>query len=338
MAVTQQDIALKLGVSQRLVSYALNGQNGVGEEMRRKIQDEAEALGYRPDRAAQALATGRTHQIAICFPYFLGSSYYNAIIREFEILARHTPYDLLMITVDFGRPKSSNIQFTADGMIYVGPASQLPHNSSLPALAIQNHFRQPRSAWAEEFDRVEFNLERGARDVMRHLLDQGFKRIAFVAAEDMIMDIEWRFHSYRTAMQEAGFSQEVIALPIAGEELIRQKSHQCLKDYFSEKGFPEALFCCNDDIGMGAYRALGEMGRKIPDETAVVGFDDLDYANYLNPPMTSVHMPIAEMCKSAWEMMMQRLEDKTLPPQFKSIEAHLVIRESSLLTVPAGRG
>ena len=68
MAVTQKDIAEKLGVSQRLVSYALSGQNGVGDEMRRKIQEEAEAAGYRPHRGAQSLVTGRTYQIALCFP------------------------------------------------------------------------------------------------------------------------------------------------------------------------------------------------------------------------------------------------------------------------------
>ena len=93
-------------------------------------------------------------------------------------------------------------------------------------------------------------------------------------------------------MQAAGLPGEVIALSIRNEEQIRQQSHRMLMQYFNEKGVPDALFCCNDDIAMGAYRALGELGRRIPDEVVVIGFDDLDYANYLNPPMSSVHMPV----------------------------------------------
>lgn len=339
MPVTQQDIALKLGVSQRLVSSALSGRNRVGEETRRRIQDEAEALGYRPHGAARALATGRHYQIAICFPYFLGSSFYNSIIREFEILARHTQYDLLMVTVDFCSPRACNIQFTADAMIYVGSASQLPQNAAMPALAIQNQVRIPSTSRAEAFDRVEIALENASRDTMRHLLSQGFRRIAYVAQEDMLEDIEWRFHSYRVAMEEAALETEVISLPITGEELIREKSHEILREYFSDKGFPEAIFCCNDDIAMGAYRALGDLERKIPDETAVVGFDDLDYANYLAPPMSSVRMPVKAACGAAWKMLMQRLEDTALPPQFETVEAHLVVRQSSQrkLSKPEGK-
>ncbi len=330
MAVTQKDIAEKLGVSQRLVSYALNGQNGVGDEMRRKIQEAAEAVGYRPNRGAQALVTGRTYQIALCFPFFLGSSFYNEIIREFEILTRHTPYDLLMVTVDPSSKTGNLIQFSADGVIFVGSSESLPADIAQPAVAIQNQVRVEPSEKSRKLDRVQFNIRQASLDAVDCLLNQGYRRIAYVAPDDMLGDFEWRCHAYQAKMHVAGLAEEIIALPIRNEEQIRQQSHRMLTDYFNEKGFPDALFCCNDDIAMGAYRALGELGRRIPDEAAVIGFDDLDYANYLNPPMSSVHMPIEDACKAAWEMLMQRIEDKTLPPQFKAIEAHLVMRESSL--------
>lgn len=330
MSVTQKDIARKLGVSQRLVSYALSGQNGVGEEMRRKIQEAAEAAGYRPHRAAQTLVTGRTYQIALCFPFFLGSSFYNEIIREFEILTRHTPYDLLMVTVDTANKKDNPIQLSADGVIFVGPAESLPGDISQPAVAIQNQIRLASLEARKKLDRVQFNIEQASLDAMDCLLNQGGKRIAYVAPGDMLGAFEWRYHAYHTKIQAAGLAEEIIALSIHNEEQIRQQSHRMLTQYFKEKGVPDALFCCNDDIAMGAYRALGELGRCIPDEVAVIGFDDLDYANYLNPPMSSVHMPIADACKAAWEMLMQRIEDKTLPPQFKAIEAYLVVRKSSL--------
>jgi LacI family transcriptional regulator len=330
MPVTQQDIAKKLGVSQRLISYALNGQSGVSDEMRRKIREEAESLGYRPHRAAQALVTGRTYQIALCFPWFLGSSFYNAIIREFEILARETPYDLLMVTVDPQGEKGSNLQFTSDGTIFIGPAANLPRNVVQPAVAIQNQVRIAPTEVAKQFDHVQLNIERASIAAVHHLVEAGLRRIAYVAPDNMIGDFEWRCYAYNTVVQKAGLIPEIIALPIANEELIRQQSHHMLKEYFGKNGFPDAVFCCNDDIGMGAYRALSELKRSVPSQTVVVGFDDLDYVNYLSPPMTSVHMPISEACCKAWTMLMQRLENPSLPPQFEMVEAHLVVRESSL--------
>src|SRR5690606_18262387 len=97
MPVTQQDIAEKLGVSRRLVSYALNGENGVGAEMRAKILTVADEMGYRTNRTAKALVTGRTHQIALCLPS-LTQSFHAQFIQHFETLVRETPYDLLVST------------------------------------------------------------------------------------------------------------------------------------------------------------------------------------------------------------------------------------------------
>ena len=328
--VTQRCIAEKLGVSRRLVTYALNGNGRMSDELRQKICEEAEQLGYSPNRAAQALVTGHTHQIALCFPYFLGSSFYTAIIREFEILARHTPYDLLMTTIDPMSPKGDDIRFSSDGMIYVGSAAGLPRNIVQPAVAIQHQALVAPTERAKGFDRVQINLEHASLAAVRHLVEQGFRRVAYVAPEIMIDHREWRYHAYQAVMQEAGLEVEIISPLTGNEEMIFQQSYQILKEYFSVNGFPDALFCCNDDIAMGAYRALGELGRHIPEQTAVIGFDDLLHANYyLNPPLSSVHMPIEAACRRAWEMLMQRIENKLLPPQFEAIEAHLVVRESS---------
>lgn len=330
MSITQKELAQKLNISQSLVARALNDYDEVSLSTRQLVQETAQLLGYRPHRAAQALVTGRTYQIALCFPFFLGSSFYNAVIREFEILGRHTSYDLLVITVDPTGEKENNVQFTADGAIFVGPATCLPRNIVQPVVALQNQMLLPGSEQAKKFDQVHFNLEDACFETMHHLVEQGFRRIAYVAQDDMIDDYECRCGAYKAVIAGAGLKAEIISLPIVREELIRQRSHQVLKKYFAEKGFPDALFCCNDDIGMGAYRALGELDRQIPGETAVVGVDDLDYVNYLNPPMSSIHMPIDTACRLAWEMLMRRIENPSLPPQFETVEAHLVMRESSL--------
>jgi LacI family transcriptional regulator len=330
MSITQKELAQKLNISQSLVARALNDYEEVSLSTRQLVQETARDLGYRPHRVGQALSTGRTHQIALCFPNFLGSSFYNAIIREFEILARCSSYELLVVTVDPTDERGNNVRFTADGAIFVGPADCLPPNIMQPVVTLQNQVLTKISKRAKQFDRVQFNLEQASMEAMQHLVKQGFRRIAYVAQQDMIDDCECRCYAYQTVLQKAGMQPEIISLPIFREELIRQRSHRVLKKYFCDNGFPDALFCCNDDIGMGAYRALGELGRNVPGETAVIGVDDLDYASYLNPPMSSVHMPIDAACKLAWEMLMRRIEDDALAPQFDAVEAYLEVRESSI--------
>jgi DNA-binding LacI/PurR family transcriptional regulator len=329
MAVTQRDIAKKLGVSRRLVGYALNDEAGVGDEMRQRIKDEAALMGYRPHRVALALSSGRTYQIALCFP-FLGSSYFNEIIRQFEILAQATPYSLLMTTFDPSNPEQRITQFTVDGMVFVGPEFYLSHSMNHPVVVLQNQVRTPEIKGEEKFDRVSIDIESAAIEAMQHLLEQGFKRIAYVAPEAMMHQQDFRYYTYSEAMCRAGLPLETIALPIPGEQLIRQQSHQLLKEYFQTHGFPKALFCCNDDIGIGAYRALAQSGRSIPGDVAILGFDNLDDVQYLYPPMSTVRMPINEVCQQAWSMLMRRIEDPTLPPLQSNFETQLIIRESSL--------
>lgn len=328
MAVTQQDIAKRLGVSQRLVSYALNGHACVGEEMRQRIKEQAEELGYRPHRAAQALVTGRTYQIALCLP-MLGSSFNNEIIRQFEMLARPSAYDLLMVTFDpYGT--SSKVRFTADGTIFVGAGFHVPSSIPEPVVVLQNQLNMLPNA-NDPHDRIQLNTEHASYATMRHLIGQGLKRIAYVAPSGMIGDRDFRWFAYESCMHEAGLPLEIISLPLPGESLIRQQSHQLMRDHFLENGFPEAVFCCNDDVGMGAYRALKELGRKIPEGTAVVGFDDLDHARYQVPPMSSVNMPLETVCRRVWEVMMKRIEGGEFPPVHEQFDAHLVVRKSSTL-------
>jgi LacI family transcriptional regulator len=327
MPVTQEEIAQKVGVSRRLVGYALNGHPNINAETRQRIQDTAERMGYRPNRVAQALASGRTYQIALCFP-FLGSSFYNEFIRQFEMLLRPTPYNLLIVT--YGDKKGTQrLNLTVDGTLFIGPTYCVPPEAVLPVIVMQNQLYQVPENEDSKYDTIQIETEEASFLAMAHLISQGHQRIAYLAPEEMVTEIDLRYHAYRRVMKEAGLREEVISLPICAEELLRQQSHRMLRRYFEAKGFPDALFCCNDDLGIGAYRAAADLGRRIPEDMAVLGFDDLDEASYLSPPMSSVRMPIQEVCRRAWDMLQQRIDDADSPAQYESFKASLVVRASS---------
>jgi LacI family transcriptional regulator len=328
MPITQKDIALKLGISRRLVGYALKGHSRVSPQTRQQVYEAAEQLGYQPNRAAQALTTGKTYQIALCFP-LLGGTFYSEIIRRVEELTRRTSYDLLVTTFDPYNPKQCTKQFAVDAMLFVGPAFLAPAPANYPVVVIETQMNRMPSMEQSLCDRVEMEIQTACTAAMQHLIQQKFHRIAYVATSHMMQEEEMRFYIYRQEMERAGLTSEMITLPIIGETRIRQQSHQILQKYFLEKGFPDALFCSNDDEAIGAYRALRQLGRSIPHQTAILGFDDFDDAEFLLPPLTSVHLPVEIACERAFEMLLARTENAQSAPRYETYSAELKIREST---------
>lgn len=329
MGVTQKEIAEKLNISQSLVARALKGEECVAPSTRERILKEADALGYRPNPLARALLTGCTYQIALCFSVLGGGSFYEELIRQFGILARHSPFSLLITTFNPQRPGERSPHLSVDGMVFVGQVSDLPHTLPYPVVTLQHQVQRPTVPGEEKFDWVHFVTQDAASAAVEHLVQQNHRRIAYVTVDGMITPQDVRYSAYHEVMQKAGLTPEVIALPMPDETRLRDQAYDFLKTYFQENDFPEAIFCSNDDIAVGAYRALHELGRPIPEGTAVVGYDDLGDALYLNPPLTSVHLPVQEACRHLWQMLMQRIQNNSLPPQHELLKARLIVRDSS---------
>lgn len=329
MSVTQKSIAEKLNISQSLVARALKGEECVALSTRELVQKEANALGYRPNALARALLTGCTYQIALCFSTLGGGAYYDELTRRFGILARQSPFNLLITAYNPHRPGEHSPHLSVDGMLYVGQVSDLSHTLPYPVVTLQHQVRRASVPDEEKFDRVDFLTQNALFAAMEHLVQVGYRRIAYVAPVDMMVPLDVRYHAYLSVMKKAALDPEIIGLAFEGDDRYRDQTYHLLKKSFPEKGFPEAILCSNDELAAGAYRALRELGRRIPEDTAVVGYDDLHDALYLEPPLTSIHLPVREACHCLWEMLMQRIQDKSLPPQHKSFEAYLAVRESS---------
>jgi LacI family transcriptional regulator len=327
MPITQQDIADKVGVSRRLVSYALNGGASVNEETQNRILSVAAELGYKANRAAQTLVTGRTNQIALCVPT-LSNPYHSEFIRHFEAFARHTSYDLLIITTLDKKNRLSKL--AVDGMLIHHSSMSLPPDQIFcPMVVLQSPPSYSVLKTQKPFDQVLLDLSDASKAAMQHLLEQYPKRVAFVSFDGMLVN-EPRYTAYEQAMRQANLPLEVILLNYSGKEALRPLSHKVLQEYFSKHGFPEVLFCCNDEVAIGAYRALRVMRREIPCETKVIGCDDISEIQDLYPALTSISHSWKEVCRSAWEMLMARIEQPDLPAKKISFQGQLVIRESSL--------
>lgn len=325
MSITQKDIAAKLGVSQRLVSYALNGRKGVGEKMRRRILQTAEELGYTPNHVARALVTGRTHQIALWFQF--STTFNHEMSHHFQKLATRSAYDLLSIS-SRGQVRQTG-SIAVDGGIFYGSISpQLV--TPFPVVEILMDLRGKSAGEPPRDDLIVIHMEEASRTALRHLLTQGCTRIAYVSIPAMMGNYDPRHRAYTSELQKVGLSLERIFLETPDDGNYRNEAQAVLHKYFYAHGFPDALICSNDDIAIGAYRVLREAGKRIPEDVAVIGCDDIEESKDHIPALTSIQFPCEEICKSAWEMLTTRIENPELPPRTKTFSARLIIRQSAM--------
>lgn len=324
MPITQKEIAEKLGVSQRLVSYALNGQKGVGKEMRQRILQEAKTLGYAPNQMARALVTGRTQQVALIFQF--STTLNHEMTRQFQKLV-WPEYDLLSIGSAGQIQNPGNL--AVDGAVFYG---SIPKDLAInfPVVEMIVDLRGKSAGTPPRQDLIIMPIEAASRGAMQHLLEQGCKRIAYISIPTMMKMSEPRYRAYIDSMRKAKLSVEEIAIesPLDGNH--RNSAQMALQKYFSQHGFPDALFCSNDDIAIGAYRVLRQMSRRIPEETAVIGCDDIEEAKDHLPALSSIQFPTEAICECAWEMLHSRIANPELPPRIKTFKASLVMRQSSL--------
>lgn len=292
--------------------------------MRQRILREAEVLGYVPNRMARALVTGRTHQIALLFQF--STTLNNEMTRQFQKLLKPS-YDLLNIS-SMGQIHSPG-NLAVDGAVFYG---SIPKDLIInyPVVEMIVDLRGENAGEPPRQDLILMPIEEASRTALHHLLEQGCKRIAFVSTPAMMLPYDPRYRAYCSIMQKAGLPIEKITLESPEDGNYRYQAQEAMEKYFPEKGFPDALFCSNDDIAIGAYRVLRKMGRRIPHQTAVVGCDDIEESRDHVPALTTLQFPTEAICRSAWEMLRTRIENPALPPRMETFKARLEVRESTI--------
>jgi LacI family transcriptional regulator len=293
--------------------------------MRQRILQQANALGYAPNRMARALVTGRTQQIALWFQF--STTLNHEMAHQFQRLAQSSSYDLLNIC-NQGQAQHSNA-VTVDGGIFYGSISP-DFVTPFPVVEMLVDLRGKQAGEPPRNDLIIMPMEEASRAATRHLIAQDCRRIAYVSIPSMMGNYEPRYRAYISEMRKAGLPMEMIVVNSPGDGNYRDSAQHTLQKYFQEKGFPDALFCSNDDIAIGAYRVLRQAGRRIPNDTAVLGCDDIEESKDHVPALTSIQFPCEAICRCAWNMLTTRILNPALPPRTETFKASLVVRESSI--------
>ena len=322
--VSMRDVALRAGVSGQTVSRVVNDSPRVDPVTRARVEAAMEHLGYRPHRAARALRTGRTHTIGLVVST-LASVGNSRMLQAVADAASHRGYALTVVTAaDAGALASAFEQLRdqgVDGAIVLNEATAAARRADAPTGLVLVVVDSPAD---ERFGVVQSDHESGARAATEHLIGLGHPTVWHLAGPDDSYAAAERERGWRAALEGAG----LVAPPVVRG------------DWTAASGFLEgvaladrpdvsAVFVANDQMALGLLRALAKAGRPVPEEVAVVGFDDIaDAADYL-PPLTTVHQDFDELGERAVDALIGAIDGGS--PKTELVPTRLIVRDSTTL-------
>lgn len=330
--VTIRDVANASGVSYATVSRVLSGYEFVKETTRTRVMEAVEHLGYVANLPARSLAGGRSQIIGLLVPN-LDNSYVGTITQGIDQAVARANYDLLLYT-SHRHPSKESYYVSAipngltEGMLLVAP---MVPTAYLDSLREQNfpYVLIDQADTTENSCVVESTNWQGAYEATRYLIELGHTRIAFIKGASSIRSAADRLSGYKAALADYD-------IPITNE-LIADGDYQQKTAYKATMRLlqgteepPTAVFASNDISAFGVMDAARECGFHIPDDISIVGFDDVPQASLVYPKLTTVHQPLEQMGQIAVKLLLERIEDSSLPPQRVVLATQLVIRDSCM--------
>ena len=328
---TLEKVALRAGVSRATASRVVNGSTTVAPHIREAVERAIADLGYVPNQAARSLVTQRTDSIALVLPeaatrVFSDDLFFPTITwgvsQELEAAGKQLVLMMAGSEASHERVERYAGSGHVDGVLLASlhGADPLPARLARLGLPVVCSGR-PFGAAAVPYVDVENAL--GARRAVRHLLDTGRRRIATVAGpQDMIAGVD-RLDGYRREL--AGSDR---GSGVAVGDFTRESGEHAMRRLLADDPQLDAVFVASDLMADGALRALRAAGRRVPDDVAVVGFDDFQLARYTDPPLTTVHQPTFDIGRALATQVLrllrgERIEDALVLP------TRLVRRESA---------
>ena len=329
-AHTIHEIAKATGVSAMTVSRVLNGRPDVSPATRERVLQVVAELGYVRNRAATALARGRSGLIDLV-GVSLDNSYHLQVIRGVEEYLEQTGYRLV-VSATHGQSQRERqwlakvLEGATDGAILMLADVRAAHFAQLRKRGIPFVVVDHRGELGADTPSVGATNFVGGRTAAEYLLSLGHRRIAMIGGVPAFGCSRERLAGYRDALEAAGIAFDPDLYRVGDLEYASGYRETCaLLDLPAP---PTAIFVANDVMAVAALKALFERGVSVPAEMSVVGFDDVEIAAWINPALTTVRQPLAEMGTFAATMLLQLIEGKPLASNRIELATELIVRKS----------
>jgi DNA-binding LacI/PurR family transcriptional regulator len=328
---TLEAVARRAGVSRATVSRVVNGSPTVAEPIQEAVRRAVAELGYVPNLAARSLVTQRTDSVALVLPesssrVFSDDQFFPSVIRGVaqELEEQDKQLVLLMVDSAAGHDRVERYAMArhVDGVLFASihgadPLPELLARRGIPVLC------NGRPLGKATVPYVDVDHVGGVATAVRHLLAIGRTRIATIAGpQDMVAGID-RLAGYRSELRGSG-RRSIVALG----DFTRESGAAAMRELLEDDPALDAVFIASDLMAHGALRTLREAGRRVPEDVAVIGFDDVEMARYTDPPLTTVRQPILEIGRQMARQLLRLAAGEAIEHAVV-LPTELVVRESA---------
>lgn len=325
-SITITDVAKLAGVSVATVSVVINNKDKfVAPELRRKVLDAVAALNYKPNLVARSLKVKETKTIGLILTN-ITSPVTPPLVRTVQKLARENGFDTLIVSTEEDRKLEIDAVYNmlakrVDGMIICPVISEdYEHiryaNALIPVITIERKI--PLTSG------VISNNKETSYNVTRHLIDHGRKNIALIALPVLGSNTQDRIDGYREAMREAGLYHPAL---IRETDYIGQSAFTVAQDLLIHDHV-DAIITTSQSIALGAYKAAISLGKRIPEEVAIFGYDNVPWMEVVQPALSTTCQPIEKMASTACQILFDTMNSEETSPKIEVIPSDLIIRNS----------
>ena len=333
--LTISEIAQLAGVSKATVSRVLNGYPHISAEVRQQVQKVITETGFQPNNVARLLATDRSNMIGLVIPTgpqavlsVFTDPYFPTLTQGISQVANQNHLTLALFifhSAQEGREKFKSILTTGllDGLVITADRKDDYY------ISVLNEYEMPfvligRLKNMDNVTSIDTDNFGGGYMATKHLIDLGYRRIGTVSSKQNFSG-EARYDGYRRALEKHNipFNERLVAF---GDYSL-DSGYNGTQQIIPEK--PEAVFAASDTMALGAIRALREAGLYVPNDVAVVGYDDLPPAIQSDPQLTTIQQPIEETGRLAVETLIELIDNRSLPPRHVILPNQLIVRASS---------
>jgi DNA-binding LacI/PurR family transcriptional regulator len=331
---TIRELAELLGVSVATVSRSLNDKPGVSSEMRQKVLAMAKELNYHPNRTALNLTTAQTRNILFVIHRRLSllsaDPFYPYIMQGMEEILTNEGYGVTLVTITDDQitkgARSLRVlqEHRGDAVVLAGP--DIPPNFIIEAATLSDHTLLVDNTLQETpLPAVIADNQGGSNAITNHLIKvHGHEEVVMLRGPQGWISSEERTRGYLAAMNAAGLQ----AFVVYAEDTTVETGQETMKQALKEKPNTTAVVAVNDAMAIGALRTARELGYSTPHELAIVGFDNISWASYTDPPLTTVRIPKLDMGRIAARSLLDHLNGSVSSPSRIIVATQLIIRES----------
>ncbi|NLU77198.1 LacI family transcriptional regulator [Micromonospora sp. HNM0581] len=328
---TLEAVARRAGVSRATVSRVVNGSTTVAEPIREAVRVAVAELGYVPNLAARTLVTQRTDSIALVMPeeatrVFSDDQVFPGIIRGAAQELETADKQLVLMLAGSPAGHERVARYTTgrhvDGVLFASLHGADPLPARLAALGIPV-VCSGRPLDGADIPYIDVDHVGGVTRAVQHLIDGGRRRIATIAGpQDMVAGIE-RLTGYRDAMAAAG-----LPVVVSAGDFTRESGAAVMRELLAAHPDLDAVFAASDLMAHAALRTLRGAGRRVPEDVAVIGFDDIETAAYTDPPLTTVRQPIVELGRQGTRLLLRLAAGEQVEPAL-ILPTELIVRDSA---------